>query len=215
MKNKKPFIMYVHGALSTKLSWSYITTKLKISTNKKINEDFFEYDIKTLEGKYITNNLVDIIKNHIDSENINSKLILVGHSFGGLIAVEAARELKKNLDEKNIDVKIITTSTPFGGVHVPALLRILTPNSIFFKNISDNDSFIKLFKSKPLPYKTHSYITIGGTADWIDEPNDGIVTYRSQTILNKDPFIKQEFVDFNHFEILLTDIVIDHLINIL
>jgi pimeloyl-ACP methyl ester carboxylesterase len=203
---KKTLIVYVHGALSSKRSWSYVRSQLEASQLEHVVEEAFEYNISTTEAEKIVESSVTSLRSWLKKHK-PEKLVLVGHSFGGLIVVSTARHLKKDLDSLGIEVKLFTSSSPFAGSGAATILRFFKPSSIFFKNISSYDSFIREFKRHALPYKTHIIVTSGGGADWINEENDGVVTLDSQLYFKGDPLAKHEKVPVNHFEVLLSEIL--------
>lgn len=211
-------IVYVHGALSTKNSWNYIRQNLATrwmtedSARGKFNplEEFIQYDLNKETSSDIVGGMVEKIRTWVEKKEIK-KIILIGHSFGGVLSVQTVRELSEFFKEKKIKTRLITLSTPFAGSEIATVLRVFKPGSVFFKNIGDHTEFIKEFKRHPLPCHTHIFVTIEGSADWMPQANDGVVTIESQTFFEEDPNAFQQKVKSNHFEILLTDAVVTQL----
>lgn len=205
-------IVYVHGALSTKNSWNYIRQKFaEKRPDGEIIEEYIRYDLNKELSPDIVSKMVDRVGKLL-TKNVVEKLIFIGHSFGGVLSVATARELKAMIEEKKIKTRIITLSAPFGGSEIAATLRIFRPGSLFFKNVGTHSDFVKDFKAKPLPFKTHVFVTTEGGADWMSQANDGVVTVESQTWFSDDPLANHQEIKVNHFEILLADQVVTQLV---
>jgi pimeloyl-ACP methyl ester carboxylesterase len=210
----KTLIIYVHGALSTRNSWNYIRQKLSDKLDgveEKPAEEFIKYNLNHELSAEIVEKMVEKITSLIDKQGFN-KLVLIGHSFGGVLSVAAVRELMDYLTEKKIKPKIITLSAPFGGSEIAAVLRIMKPGSMFFKNVGHHGEFVQAFRKLKLPCKTHAFITTEGGADWMPQANDGVVTVSSQLFFENDPLITIQEAKVNHFEILLSDLVVTQLL---
>lgn len=206
-------IVYVHGALSTKNSWNYIRQKLVEKLQRdKISEEFIKYDLNVEASEDIVLKMAKKVKVWIKEQDTSDlKLVMIGHSFGGVLAVATVRVLQEFLEEANVEAKVITMSSPFAGSEVATFLRILRPRSQFFKNVGSSDPFIKSFKSQPLPCSTHVFVTSEGGADWMPQANDGVVTVESQMQYLDDPNATHQQMKVNHFEILLSDEVVNRL----
>lgn len=183
-------IIYIHGALSTRRSFSYIVQGL---TDIKVPQRYFSYDIRTTTAHKIVTELIA----YVESLNPKGNLTFVAHSYGGVIAVEAARSLQR-------PVNVISMSTPYGGSAMASLLKMMKPSSKFFDNIGSYNSFMRAFSAKPLPCRVRGLVTTAGSAEWMSEANDGVVTIASQLHYAKDPLWSGFEVDLNHFEVLLS-----------
>lgn len=205
-------IVYVHGALSSRNSWNYIRQKFaeKLGDGEKPTEEYIKYDLNKEVSPDIVKKMVDKITSLLQKLQ-PTKLVFIGHSFGGVLSVAAARELSELLDEKKIKTRIITLSAPFAGSEVASMLRLFRPGSMFFKNVGTHTDFIKDFKARKLPYKTHVFVTTEGGADWMPQANDGVVTVESQQFFMNDPLANHQEAKVNHFEILLSDQVVTQL----
>lgn len=210
----KTLIVYVHGALSTRNSWNYIRQKLsdKIQEagSEPPTEEFIKYNLNRELSPDITDKIVEKVTSLIDKQGFD-KLVMIGHSFGGVLSVAAVREMMSFLEAKKIKPKVITLSAPFGGSEIAAVLRIMKPGSLFFKNVGHHGDFVQAFRKQRLPCKTHAFITTEGGADWMPQANDGVVTIDSQTYFERDPLITMQEAKVNHFEILLSDLVVTQL----
>ena len=210
-------ILYVHGALSTKNSWNYIRQAFigrlpaGTSSDDAPHEEFIKYSLTRETSEEIVKGMIETVTKLIVKKKI-TKVVFIGHSFGGVLSVETVREMSEFLNDSNVKVKIISLSSPFGGNEIPPVIRVLRPNSIFFKNVGDHAPFIKEFKRHALPCKVHSFITTEGRADWMQKDNDGVVTLESQRFFEKDDLATLQEVKANHFEILLSDVVVTQLL---
>ena len=175
------------------------------------NEEFIKYDLNKETSPEIVVDMVEKIRDWVEKKDIK-KLVMIGHSFGGVLSVQTIRELSDFFKEKKVKVRMISMSAPFAGSEIAAVLRIFKPASIFFKNIGDHTEFIKEFKRHPLPCKTKVFVTVEGGADWMPQANDGVVTIASQTFYSNDENSSQQDIKANHFEILLTDAVVAQLV---
>jgi pimeloyl-ACP methyl ester carboxylesterase len=211
-------IVYVHGALSTKNSWNYIRQNLinrltndpSRSEKDRPHEEFIHYNLNKETSDDIVVDMVEKIQSWVTDKGIK-KLILIAHSFGGVLSVATVRKLSDFFKASKVKPRIITLSSPFAGSEIAAVLRIFKPGSVFFKNIGDHTDFIKDFKRHPLPCHTHSFITTEGSADWMPQDNDGVVTINSQMYFEDDINFAHQEVKSNHFEILLSDLVVTQL----
>jgi len=205
-------IIYTHGALSTNNSWNYIRGKLK-EKHGEVDpplDMFFKYSLNLETADDIITKMAEKIKAAVKKHGVK-KLVLAGHSFGGVLSVGAIRLLSEFLAEQGVKAHAVTLSTPFAGSEMVAVLKLFKPKSTFFANIGSSDSFIRKFKALPLPCSTHSFITTEGGAEWMPQANDGVVTVESQTYYKDDPKATLQEVKANHFEILLADAVVNKL----
>jgi pimeloyl-ACP methyl ester carboxylesterase len=197
----KPIILFVHGALSTPRSFSFIKRELCI--DRSMAKDF-RYDIRKERGNDMVSRLSDQLTTYGDKP-----VTLICHSFGGILGISAASLALLNKPQRHIN--IVTMGTPMGGSSAASWLRILKPGSTFFKNIGSYDHFMRDFMSYPLPCRVRALITTEGSADWINEPNDGVVPLSSQMRFAGDPNFHPLEIKLNHFEVLMSDQVVGHI----
>lgn len=189
-------IVYIHGALSTRRSFSYIVKQGAIPVeldDGTIAERYFSYDVRSEPGQSIIGRLAEQVKR----TGIHD-VTFIGHSFGGIIAVGAARELPEPYKPK-----VISLATPYGGSSAASFLKILKPSSQFFDNVGKYGSFMRDFNSKPLPCRVRGIVTTAGGAEWVAAENDGVVSVASQLHYEKDAHWAGVKVEANHFEVLL------------
>lgn len=195
-------IVYVHGALSTKRSFEYIAERLPRATlhsSPIVEQAFFSYDIKAEPANDSAARLAKLIK----SVKSNDEVTLIAHSYGGVLSVEAARLLATVRP-----LKVISMSTPYGGSSIASFLKVLKPASTMFDNIGRYNSFMREFSAKSLPCRVRGLVTVAGSAEWIAEDNDGVVSVASQRHFAADPNWSGADVALNHFEVLLSPIVV-------
>lgn len=213
----RTLIVYIHGALSSKHSWAYMRSKIIVDTYQ-CNDVLLEYDIRMEASKDTVDRFVKCVKRKFNESVFKpERIIFVGHSFGGILAVSIARELKDYLDERNVNFQILSLSAPYGGSGLASLMRIIRPFSVFLKNIGSNDSFMRKFRSLELPCPVTAIVTTKGNTEWHNTiDNDGVVTIESQMYYHKiDPNFKAIKFDCNHFEVLLRDKPVEILMEML
>lgn len=166
----------------------------------------FGYNIREEDGYDTVDRLIKQLSGY--AKAAYTDMTLLCHSFGGVLGVAAGRAL---LDAfPSLKLKIITMGTPLGGSGAASMMRLVKPGSTFLKNIGAYDGFMKEFRSTPLPCRTRALITTEGDAEWIPDPNDGVVTVASQMAYEHDPNFHPVKVKLNHFEVLLSDLVVSH-----
>lgn len=196
-------VFFIHGALSSAQSWNYVKYAARRSLASFHQVKNFDYRVTEQSAYDLSEELAAAIKKGFSS---GSRTFLIGHSFGGCLAVEAVRILAKKQDVSE-RCKIMTLATPLGGSGAASLLRVFKPSSMLYRNVGAYDGFMLDFKSKPLPCKTYSIITSENEhADFLPGTgqNDGVVTKDSQEYFNSDPLLAHKYLEHNHFEVLLS-----------
>lgn len=199
-----PLVIFIHGALSTARSWNYIQYATRKAL-KTLDAEVIcpEYDVAEKPATEIIDDLLEQITPSLSY--MPRRVIFVGHSFGGVLAVELARRLIEEHEVLAANVEVLTLSTPFGGSGAASFLKLFKPSSYFYNNTGAFDRFMTNFKNKPLPCRVASLITSieGSGADFLRGENDGVVTVASQSQFNDDPLHEHCLMPTNHFEILL------------
>lgn len=185
-------IVYVHGALSTRYSFSYIAQALEQIQTRQC---YFSYDIRLESSNDIVDTLIGEVLEKADS---SEPITFIAHSFGGIVAVDAARVLAKNRR-----CNVISLATPFGGSAEASVLKLLRPSSKFLANIGSYHSYMRSFMAKPLPCRVRGLVTTAGSAVWMQGENDGVVTIKSQLHYESDINWSGILLNVNHFEVLL------------
>jgi esterase/lipase len=181
-------ILAIHGAFSTPRMFNYL--------KKELNDhswDFIDY------GDRISN-IEDIIS-HAKSALIDKNYTIIGHSMGGLIALSLA-------DQPNVD-RIVTIATPLGGLDIN-LIQTYLSRSHFLTEISHNSKFIRQIHQQKVIKPTLHLVTTHGFNPYIYEPNDGVVTVRSQTRWSCGQVHE---IYANHSEVLLHEDTVKYLKN--
>lgn len=116
---------------------------------------------------------------------------VVGHSMGGLIALSLA--------DQSWVKSISTISTPMGGLDLN-IFQMMFSRSRLMQEISSTSKFIERLTKRVISQPCQHLISTQGFNPWIYEPNDGVVTVRSQKAQAWGPQIE---ITANHCEIML------------
>lgn len=207
-------IIFIHGALSTKRSFNYIADGLHniyefkddllkqnsatVVPNEPWEMRYFSYDITKEPGAHTVRRLVTQLDNYTKTFPIE-RLVLIGHSFGGVLAVDAVRRMQR----KEL-ASVITMATPFGGSGPASLIKLIKlSKSQFLENVGSYEPFFREFVKKKFPCRVRKIVTVEGTADIMPGQNDGVVSLESQLAMADDPMSSIVKVKLNHFEVLL------------
>jgi len=182
-------VVYIHGANSSARSFKYIQKCLP--DHKFLN---IEYSVDVPLKVNISK-----IQKRIQKEFATKKVSIVGHSLGGIIAIGLHNKLK-SLD------RTVTISAPFGGSKIVEYFRWICPRYQMFEDVKPTSSVIMEIKRTIIKKPVLSLVTTGGGNPLLGESNDGTVTVRSQKAIRGLTYINY---DLNHFEVLLSDRVIN------
>lgn len=174
-------VVYIHGLNSSSKIFNHIHSQLP-----EHEAVFIDYDTFTsIEQSY------EFVLSRLD---LDEPVNLIGHSLGGLIAY-----LLHSRDNGLIVESITTLSSPFSGSEHARLLRWMYPNVKVLGDLSPKSDLVKELLTPPSKrMKMLSLISINGSIPLISEPNDGIVSVRSQ---KSTPAKRQVEIKANHFEI--------------
>lgn len=184
MKN----VVYIHGLNSSCLSFKYAQYKLPDHNVIPINYDSHQPLAQSIE---------DVLKKLPKGQ----PLTLVGHSLGGVIATLLA--------DRNPDTieNLITISSPHGGSRAAGFVRWIPGHPLVMADLTPTSKHIAHIGTLNLEVPTLNIISVGGHLSSSPEPNDSVITVRSQKALN---FGKKIEVKANHFEVLMHDKMINH-----
>jgi pimeloyl-ACP methyl ester carboxylesterase len=175
-------LVFIHGAGATPDSFNYIEPKL----NKKFKRSYIKYDC----DKGFINNLNRMI---ISLSTQNEDIFLISHSLGGIYSLLLTEHLG-GLVKGSVSI-----ATPFNGCESASFLNLLRPCQLY-KDIGIYSEPISSSRRVVLSVPWLQIVSTSGTTHWINEPNDGVVTYSSMTIRNDVSYVK---LQSSHHEIML------------
>jgi pimeloyl-ACP methyl ester carboxylesterase len=177
-------LVYIHGASATSESFNYIRSKL--GTGIDINYD---------SRNGFENNLKDILK---QLEGVVD-IVFVAHSLGGIYALHIANIIPKQV------LGAVTLSAPYGGAEVADYAQYFLPFSRLMRDIGPSSWVMKHAGKTVLQHPWTNIVTLKGQSPFMLEPNDGVVTIASQKAHKNMELVE---VDFNHYEVVLSDQVV-------
>ena len=178
-------IYAIHGAISSPRIFNY----LKLQTGNRYNWHFLDYQTETSGLSDIINSIQPLKSAHV-----------VGHSMGGLIAL--------GLSNQSWVKSVTTIATPLGGVDVN-LIQAYLSRSEFIKEIASHGEFINNLRRHLINKPVQHLLSTSGFSPWLYEPNDGVVTLRSQRAMK---FGDVHEIPANHAEIMLDSLTSDKLL---
>ena len=199
MKN----VIYIHGANASPDNFNYYTIKLPehryIAPEYRMEDD--PYD------------LVELLNLKKQREFGNEPVILVGHSFGGLLASWYASVYPKNVEH------LVTIATPYQGTPVARVLSMIFRNKKVFENTKPGAPVLELLQEKTFSGLHTNIVCTSGSnplAGLGGKANDGMVSVESQS--SPPPgFINTQnsFIEAGHSGVLLNNIVTEMLSEII
>jgi pimeloyl-ACP methyl ester carboxylesterase len=173
-------IIFIHGLNSSHLSFNYMIQ------NYSENGSTANY----LSRQPLHLSIEEVLKQIPKKEPV----ILVGHSLGGVIAMNIAHLRLRNIK------KVVTISSPLGGskgaIYAQWVLRSLE----VLRDLVPSSAYIKPLSNLPAPCPVLSIYSTSGSLPTAFEPNDSVVTVASQRALLH---ARQVEVRANHFEVLM------------
>ena len=177
-------IVYIHGANATSESFNYIRNKL--GSGIDVNYDSrngFENNLKDMQAA-------------LDGQ---TDLVFVAHSLGGIYSLHLANAMPEAVKGA------ITLSTPYGGAAVADYAKYFLPFSRLMRDIGPSSWAMKQADKIKIQHPWTNIVTVKGQSPFMHEPNDGVVTIASQRHHADMELIE---VDFNHYEVVLSDVVV-------
>jgi len=163
-----PNVIYIHGANADSDNFNYYKLKLpehkSIAPNYDMSEDPFD--------------LVMAFKNRKDKEFGDEKIILVGHSFGGIIASWYASVFQEHVSH------LVTIATPWEGTPVARIFGYFWRNSDVFKNTMPGATVLAMLQEKKYNGPHTNIICTRGAnpvAGIGGKANDGMISCDSQS----------------------------------
>jgi pimeloyl-ACP methyl ester carboxylesterase len=206
--------IWVHGAFSSPQIWNYHKQTL---TQHRVDVDIV-YDITSDLMFDIAGDVVLQVMAH---HRPGDKIVLYGHSYGGVIALAASLDLMRlGIDSEHITV--VTLATPVRGIPAlppatifGAMLGSRPPQTFVANTWASGPTMLELNnalnKQSPMcdVYAFVSTNNYGSVLFPGSEQNDGVVTVSSQVPFVSKPWCKLHLVDDNHHEIVLNDRIIE------
>jgi pimeloyl-ACP methyl ester carboxylesterase len=178
-------LVYIHGASATSESFNYIRSKLGAGVD-------INYDSRN----GFENNLEDMKAQLKDVKNI----AFVAHSLGGIYSLHIANAIPENVKGA------VTLSTPYGGAEVAEFAQFFLPFSRLMRDIGPSSWAMKQANQIKIQHPWTNVVTLRGQSPFIPTANDGVVSIASQRHHSDMELVE---VEYNHYEVVLSDQVID------
>jgi pimeloyl-ACP methyl ester carboxylesterase len=178
-------LVYIHGASATSNSFNYIRSKL--GNGIDINYDSsngFENNLKVMQ---------------LQLEDVDD-ITFIAHSLGGIYALHLDNIIPTQV------LGAVTLSTPYGGAEVADYAQYFLPFSRLMRDIGPSSWVMKHAGKTSLQHPWTNIVTVKGQSPFMLAPNDGVVTIDSQKAHKEMELVE---VDFNHYEVVLSDVVIN------
>jgi len=176
-------LVYIHGATATSESFNYIREHIggkDMALNYDSNNGF-------------TKNLDVMLKELEGIDNI----FFIAHSLGGIYALHISNMIPEQV------LGAVTMSTPYGGALHADFAKYFLPFSRLLRDIGPTSWPMRHGNKIDIKHPWANIVTIKGSAPWIHEPNDGVVTLASQR--HHDEGMELIEIDYNHYEVVLSD----------
>lgn len=175
------------GAWSSGTSFNFMVSVF--SKHPKVDKiHVLNYDFLSEEIPSVTDRAIKLL------QDINNKAVVVGHSLGGIIALNIS-------NHENVQ-GILTISSPLAGIKMNPLIMIYLNHYIpKFNEIVEKSNIIKDIHNKEYTKPMTMLVSTVGFNPFIFEPNDGIVTVISQTKW-KPENARMKMIGASHHEIL-------------
>ena len=178
-------LVYIHGASATSESFNYIRSK--IGDGVAINYD---------SRNGFKNNLDNIKKELKPLKDI----FFVAHSLGGIYSLHLANAMPKQV------LGAVTLSTPYGGAEVADFAKYFLPFSRLMRDIGPSSWAMKQADKIEIQHPWTNVVTVRGQSPFMHEANDGVVTISS---MKHHADMELVEVDYNHYEVVLSDQIVD------
>ena len=179
-------LVYIHGASATSESFNFIRQNIG-GRDIVINYDShhgFDHNLTSMKQQLAG----------VDD------MFFVAHSLGGIYSLHLANNMPKQV------LGAVTLSTPYGGAEVADYAKYFIPFSRLMRDIGPASDPMRQAHKIKVQHPWTNVITVKGQSPWMLAPNDGVVTIASQ---KAHPDMELIEVDYNHYEVVLTDSVVD------
>jgi pimeloyl-ACP methyl ester carboxylesterase len=187
-------IVYIHGASATAESFTHI--------RQFVRDEFEELDVmlEYTSDRGFDHNLEQMKQELADAE----RLFFVSHSLGGIYSLYLANFYR------DITRGGVSLSTPYGGSEEADFARYFLPFNRLMKDVGTMSRPMIDARNIPAPANWTQVVTTTGQSPWINTPNDGVVTLKSQR--SRQDFELVE-VALNHYEVVLSNNVVGIIID--
>ena len=179
-------LVYIHGASATSESFNYI--------REHIGGDDIVVNYDSRNG--FENNLADIKTQLGNVHNI----FFIAHSLGGIYALHLANAMPEQV------LGAVTLSTPYGGAEVADFAKYFLPFSRLMRDIGPSSWAMRQADKIKIQHPWTNVVTVKGQSPFIMEPNDGVVTIKSQRHHCDMELVE---VDYNHYEVVINENVVN------
>jgi pimeloyl-ACP methyl ester carboxylesterase len=150
-------VLFLHGLLSSRREWSVLSKELAIVGFQSYSPDLFGHGNSSKPNEismYTSNYQIQTIKHWINKLSINSQYDIIGHSFGGFLALQIA-SLHPNKVRKIILINPLYNIKQLSKIHdfifskpelpikywqrLQQLLKIETPSPLILNLLKDFD----------------------------------------------------------------------------
>jgi len=178
-------LVYIHGANATSESFNYIRSKL--GSGIDINYD---------SRNGFKNNLDDMLSTLSNYKD----MVFIAHSLGGIYSLHLANHMP------NAVKGAVTLSTPYGGAEVADYAQYFLPFSRLMRDIGPSSWAMRQADKIKIQHPWTNVVTVKGQSPFMVEPNDGVVTISS---MRHHADMELVEVDYNHYEVVLSDKIVD------
>ena len=177
--------VYIHGASATSESFNYIRQRIG---------DGISIDYDSRNG--FENNVKDMVDQLDDVDDA----FVIAHSLGGIYSLHIANTIPKQV------FGAVTLSTPYGGAEVADFAQFFLPFSRLMRDIGPSSWAMKQAKQIKIQHPWTNVVSLRGQSPFIPTANDGVVSIESQKHHADMELVE---VEYNHYEVVLSDQVID------
>ena len=146
---KKDFLIFIHGLGSNSTEWKGIMDLLKKEGYPVMSVDLRGHGKSQLFNSYRLEDFASDINKILEKERIKKKVILIGHSMGGMVSLIFFKHFKKSVH------KLILINTTYKNIGKTSPLRVFLPlTKIVLKHWNNTKGSIDFsnFKNKPAGY---------------------------------------------------------------
>ena len=183
-------IVYIHGASGTAESFTHIRQYVKEHTElpdtalEYKSDNGFDHNLKAMKGQ-------------LDEAE---RLFFISHSLGGIYALYLADYYRDRVRGG------VSLSTPYGGSVEADFAKYFLPFNRLMKDISAIRGPLHDSRYVSAPPNWTQVVTTEGASPWISDPNDGVVTLKSQRFRKDFELVE---LPLNHYEVVLSNRVVE------